>query len=366
MMRGARLFVWAAMAVLTGIGIGASARAADIDPATYFKGKTITMVVDFKPGGGTDVQARYFAARFGKFIPGEPRIVVTNLFPIPAGRNFVWNAKPDGLSISFLAAADVGPELIDPTAQFQSDKFEYIGSHTARDLILYVRNTVPYATLHESQGGKVPITIALPISQPEDLSGIGLATALLSLWFDAPLKITPIAQTGSSDTLLMLERGDINGWVGGAQWYVLPKLRPGWLKSGYLKPIADMGNPDTEPHANAEMSLPLPNAITWLNDDQKKIWRALVISQVLTGKALATSPNTPPAVVKILRDAYVAALKDPDFVAGVEKIQQEPIAIIPGDKLQEMVETSLAEFKDGLPEYKALQKQIFERYVKGL
>jgi len=365
-MRGTRLFLWAAMAVLTGIGIGASARAADVDPATYFKGKTITLIVDFKPGGGTDVQARYFAARFGKFIPGEPRIVVTNLFPIPSGRNFVWNAKPDGTSISFLAAADVGTELIDPAAQFQSNKFEYIGAHTARDLILYVRNTVPYASLHDSHGGKVPISIALPISQPEDLSGIGLATALLSLWFDAPLKITPIAQTGSSDTLLMLERGDINGWVGGAQWYVLPKLRPGWLKSGYLKPIADMGNPDTEPHANAEISLSVPNAITWLNDDQKKIWRALVISQVLTGKALATSPKTPPAVVKILRDAYVAAFKDPDFTAGVEKIQQEPVDLIPGDKLQEMVETSLAEFKDQLPAYKALQKEIFERYVKGL
>src|SRR5215472_10786798 len=104
-MRGTRLFLWAAMAALTGIGLGASARAADIDPATYFKGKTITLIVDFKPGGGTDVQARYFAARFGKFIPGEPRIVVTNLFPIPAGRNFTWNAKPDGTSISFLAAA---------------------------------------------------------------------------------------------------------------------------------------------------------------------------------------------------------------------------------------------------------------------
>ena len=354
-----------AMTVLAGIGFSLSAGAADIDPATYFKAKTITLVVDFKPGGGTDVQARYFAAHFGKFIPGEPRIVVTNLFPIPAGRNFAWSAKPDGLSISFLAAADVGTELIDPTAQFQSDKFEYIGSHTSRDLILYVRNTVPYASLRDAHGG-VPITIAQPISRPDDLFGIGLATALLSYWFDAPLKIVPIAQTGSSDTLLMLERGDINGWVGGAQWYVLPKLRPGWLKSGYLKPIADMSNPDAEPHANAETSLAIPNAITWLNDDQKKIWHALVLSQVLTGKALATTPATPAAIVQILRDAYVAAFKDADFAAGIEKIQQEPVALIPGDQLQRMVESSLAEFKAELPEYKALQQQIFDRYVKGL
>lgn len=365
-MRKARLLVWA-LAALAVIGFRVpAASAADIDPATYFKGKTITLVVDFKPGGGTDVQARYFAAHFGQFIPGDPRIAVTNLFPIPAGRNYVWSAKPDGLSISFLAAADVGTELIDPTAQFQSDKFEYIGSHTARDLILYVRDTVPYASLRDAHGGKVAITVAQPISRPDDLFGIGLATALLSYWFDAPLKIVPIAQTGSSDTLLMLERGDINGWVGGAQWYVLPKLRPGWLKSGYLKPIADMSNPDAEPHANAEASLTIPNAITYLNDDQKKIWRALVISQVLTGKALATSPNTPAPVAQILRDAYVAAFNDADFAAGIEKIQQEPVALIPGDRLQTMVDNSLADFKAELPQYKALQQQIFDRYVKGL
>jgi hypothetical protein len=362
-MRALRRVILALACVALWAGV---ASAADIDPATYFKGKTITLVVDFKPGGGTDVQARYFAARFGKFIPGDPRLVVTNLFPLPAGRNFVWNSKPDGTSISFQAAAEVGTELIDPAAQFQSDKFAYIGSHTSRDLILYVRDTVPYRTLRDARGGKVAITLAEPISRPEDLSGIGLAAGLLALWIDAPLKIAPVAQAGSADSLLMIERGDVNGWVGGAQWYVLPRLRPGWLKSGYLKPIADMGNPDSEPRPNAEISLDLPNAATWLDEDQKKIWSALVLSQVLTGKALATTPNTPDGVVRILRYAYVAAFHDPDFAQGIEKIQQEPIALIPGDTLQKLAEASLAALKEDLPQYKKLQKEVFERYVKGL
>ena len=84
---------------------GGSAQAADFDAAKHFKGKTIRLIVDFKPGGGTDIQARYFAAQWGKFVPGNPKFVVSNLFPNPSGRNYVWKAKPDGTTLSFLASA---------------------------------------------------------------------------------------------------------------------------------------------------------------------------------------------------------------------------------------------------------------------
>jgi tripartite-type tricarboxylate transporter receptor subunit TctC len=54
--------------------------AAEFDAEQYFKGKTINLVVDFKPGGGTDLQARYFASNWGRYIPGHPKIKVSNLF----------------------------------------------------------------------------------------------------------------------------------------------------------------------------------------------------------------------------------------------------------------------------------------------
>ena len=341
-----------------------SACAETFDAAAYFKDKTITFVVDFKAGGGTDVQARYFAAHFGKFIPGEPRITVTNLFPLPAGRNFVWQSKPDGLTLSFLATADVGTELVDTAAHFKSDQFEYIGSHTGRDLMLYVSKAVPYKTYKDAKGGKAPVILAQSASQPGELSDLSFAAGLLALWLDAPLQIVPVASAGTADSLLMVERGDINGFVGGAMWYQLSRTRPGWLKSGFLRPIADMSNPDEEPKSNGEVSPTLPNVVTWFTPEQKEEWLAMVMPQVLTGKAIAAPPGTPAPVVKALRDAYVAALNDPEFAKGVEKIQREPIALIPGDKLQKMVETTHAAFAKAQPLYKKLQADIFKRYVK--
>lgn len=52
--------------------------ASNFDAAGYFKGKTIRIQVGFGPGGGTDIQARHFAANWTRFMPGNPRFQVTN------------------------------------------------------------------------------------------------------------------------------------------------------------------------------------------------------------------------------------------------------------------------------------------------
>jgi tripartite-type tricarboxylate transporter receptor subunit TctC len=345
---------------------GGYTEAADFDAAKYFKGKTIRLVVDFKPGGGTDIQARYFAQRWGKFIPGNPNLEVNNLFPNPAGRNYVWKSKPDGLTLSFVSSATIGRKLVDPSAIFDTEKFTQIGTHAKRDVVLLVRGTVPYNSIPEARGGKVKITIAEPIGRPEDLTGKLLATGMLALWFDVPLKIVTVARSGSSDALLMLERGDINGWIAGSQWYSLPKLRPGWFKKGFLKPIADIGNPGAPSIPNAEIKMPIPNAVTWLNAEQKALWEGIVIPEVLHGKGIAGPPNMPVGVTTALRESYLNALKDPGFAKGLERIQRQPVAVIPGEKLQKMMINYTAAFKKQLPNYKKVRQQVYDRYFKGI
>jgi hypothetical protein len=348
-----------------GIGSG-SAKSADFDAAKHFKGKTIRLVVDFKPGGGTDIQARYFAAQWGRFVPGNPKFVVANLFPNPAGRNYVWKAKPDGTTLSFLASAGTGRELIDPQSKFVTAEFTQIGSHAKRDQVLLVRGTVPYNSIPEARGGKVQITLAEPIGRPEDLTGKLLAISMLAMWHDVPLKILTVARSGTADALLMLERGDMNGWIAGSQWYALPKLRPGWFKTGYVKPIADMGNPDAPSIPNAEIKMPIPNAIEWLTPEQKELWEGMVLPGIISGKGIAGPPKMPPAVAKALRDSYANALKDPKFAEGLVKIQRQPIALIRGEKLQKLMVSATASFKKQLPRLKEVRQLVYDRYFKGL
>ena len=356
----------AALLLVLGAYGGPAAAASEFDAAKHFKGKSIRLVVDFKPGGGTDLQARYFAAKWGKFVPGNPRFEVNNLFPNPSGRNYVWKSKPDGLTLSFVASASVGREMVDPTAEFETAKFTQIGSHAKRDVILLVRGTVPYNSIPEARGGKVKITLAEPIGRAEDLTGKLLATGMLAMWFDVPLKIVTVARSGTADTLLMLERGDVNGYIAGSQWHSLPTLRPGWFAKGYLKPIADMGNPDAPPIPNSEIKMPVPNAMTWLNDAQKELWKGIVLPEVLSGKGVAGPPNMPAGITKVLRDAYAKALNDREFTKGLERIQRQPVALIRGKKMQKLMVAYTAAFKNQLPNYKKIRQQVYDRYFKGI
>ncbi len=66
-----------------------------------FSGKTVTILVPFKEGGGTDTFARILAPFFAENLPGKPKIVVLNK---PGGgsvrgANQFQKAKPDGLTV---------------------------------------------------------------------------------------------------------------------------------------------------------------------------------------------------------------------------------------------------------------------------
>ncbi|MDX1485098.1 MAG: hypothetical protein R3229_11520 [Alphaproteobacteria bacterium] len=340
--------------------------AAAFDAVKHFQGKTMRLVVDFKPGGGTDTQARYFSRYWPQFLPGSPRIIVSNLFPNPSGRNFTWKSKPDGLTLSFVASAGTGREFVDPNAKHETAKFVQIGTHAKRDVVLLGRGTLPYNSLLESKGSKVPIVLAEPASAATDLDGKLLALAMLAYWLDAPLKIAPVARSGTADSLLMLERGDITGYIAGSQWYALPKMRPGWFKSGYLKPLADLGHPDTPAVANSEISMPLPNAYTWLTPEQKELWEGIVLPGIIYGKAMIGPPGLPPDITEVLRTAYQKATEDPGFAKGLEKIQGQPIIFIHGAKMQRMITKATAAFKKTLPRIDGLRAKIFARYFEGV
>src|SRR5215510_6596111 len=78
--------------------LGASLPAA----AQSFSGKTVTIIVGYKPGGGYDATARMLARHLPNHLPGKPTVIVQNM---PGGNsiigaNHMYNvAKPDGLTI---------------------------------------------------------------------------------------------------------------------------------------------------------------------------------------------------------------------------------------------------------------------------
>src|SRR5262245_23064512 len=82
--------------------LAASPAAAQPAP-DVFRGKTITISVGFSAGGGYDLHARVLARHFGRFVPGNPAIVVKNS-PGAGGlglvNSFFSNAAKDGTELA--------------------------------------------------------------------------------------------------------------------------------------------------------------------------------------------------------------------------------------------------------------------------
>ena len=54
------------------------------EPANFYQGKTVRIVVGLAAGGGYDLYARTLARHLGKHIPGNPSIVVDNMTASPS------------------------------------------------------------------------------------------------------------------------------------------------------------------------------------------------------------------------------------------------------------------------------------------
>jgi tripartite-type tricarboxylate transporter receptor subunit TctC len=64
---------------LGGLAAGTAANTATAQSvAQFYKGRQITLIVGTAPGGINDISARFVARYLGKYIPGNPAIVVEN------------------------------------------------------------------------------------------------------------------------------------------------------------------------------------------------------------------------------------------------------------------------------------------------
>ena len=129
--------------------LGACALAALATPATaqdpFYKGKRLTMLVNFDAGSATDIDARVFGRHFMKHIEGAPQFLVQNM-PGGGGTNgttYLGEVAPkDGTMVGFLTAT--AWNFASEPERFRVDfkNYEHIG-YTGGTAVYYMRKDVP-------------------------------------------------------------------------------------------------------------------------------------------------------------------------------------------------------------------------------
>jgi hypothetical protein len=312
------------------------ASALSFDAEAYFKGKTIRLVTGSRPGGGTDIALRYFAAYWGQFFPGNPRLTVSNVPPHVHGLNYVWKSRPDGLTVFMHSSAPLREQTL-PAADFRSSQFKYVGEVGDRTYVL-TGYKLPFRDIREAMGAKGPPLLYLDlIPSPEDMHPHAFLMMLLADWLKIPVKFGVVAERGTGVMLLEMERGNMNVMIGGAgRWLGFPKLRPGWVAKGDMVPLLDISWFGRRMLPNEEFTdiKKVPHIYDLLNKEQREIWTGLIEAPGAMDKPILLSPKTPDGIVAVYRKALGDAMNDKKFQAGIEKITGIPAVFATGEEAQ--------------------------------
>lgn len=277
----------------------------------FYAGKNLVIVVGAAPGGGFDTYSRIAARHIGKHIPGNPGTIVQNM--TGAGNliaaNYIYNkAAPDGLTVGHFSGSMIFKHVLgDQGVMFDGKKFDWLGTPAPERHACVLTDKSGVKNLEEWAAAKRPMKIGS--------LGPGNATSALPLLLKAVLGL-PInvieGFKGTSDIRLSAESGEIDGACWG--WDSIKVTWAKGVESGFVRPIIQT---TTEPHPD------LPNVPVAIQQAKSKEGQELLRLgyQAYGPSAIAYSipPRVPNDRLIVLQKAFIATMKDPEFLAETKK-----------------------------------------------
>ncbi len=299
-------FAAAAFAALTAV---APARAEDA--ADFYRGKTISIVVGYAPGGGYDHAARVLAKHLGARVPGNPQIVVRNMPGAGSvlAANYLYSTAPrDGTAIGSANDANLIAPLVKLRgAQFDPRGFGWLGSMASRGTpIVYVRSDAPATTFEAAR--QTPVLLGA--TGPDTTSTY---PAMINELLGAKFKIILGYKGGSAEINLAIARGEVHGRASW-EWQSLKQYQPEWLATKFVTVILQMG---LKP--NPELA-GVPSAYALARNDAQRQIMELVLGTGEFLRAFFTPPGVPPERLAALREAFAQTIADPQFIRDMNVV----------------------------------------------
>ncbi len=278
--------------------------------AVSFQGKTVSMIVGYAAGGGTDAFGRLAASFLMNTLPGTPTVIVRNIpgaDGIAAMNYFVQQVAPDGLTIT--AAASTTPDPLNyrkPQAHYDPTSFLVVGG-VGRGGTAIVISKAAEKRLTDKRAP--PVVMGA-------LGGVQRSGMLMTAWGIELLGWNAkwvLGYRGTNELMLALERGEID-MTATANQFLIAKLldsgkfkilvQTGIQKNGQLVPRADFGGaPFLAGMLEGKIGDPLAaKAFEYWGD---------IVSM---DKWLALPPKSPPAMLETYRDAFAKMVLDPQFI----------------------------------------------------
>jgi len=285
----------------------ASATADAQNVTSFYRGKTISVVIAFPAGGGYDIYARLVSRYIAAHLGGNPTVVPRNM---PGGGSrigagYVYNVAPkDGTVLGIASQSLALEQSLEPDTKFDMTRFTWIGNPILDNNAVVTWHTTGVQTIDDARTREVAVgaTGADPSSHYPLVMNALLGTKF-KIVFGYP---------GTNEMNLAMERGELGG-RGSSSLLTWKITKPDWLRDHKINVVVQVG-----PKRAVELpDIPLLTDLASNADDEALL--RLVSAPVAIGRPIFSTPDVPADRVTALRDAFDATMKDPAFLDEASK-----------------------------------------------
>ncbi|HUY01783.1 MAG TPA: tripartite tricarboxylate transporter substrate-binding protein [Rhodocyclaceae bacterium] len=302
-------------------------------PAEFFKGKVLSIIVPYGPGGGYDQWARLISPYMQKYL-GVGKVLVVNQ---PGGGGLVgtgkiYSAQPDGLTIGDTnAAGDVFSQLAKRAGvSFDVQKFSWLGRPDDDPHIIAVHVDSPYKSFSDLLQAAAHGTTLKALATGAGSSDYNAAVITLNSFKTRFQMVAAFSGSSSEKAAFLGGNGDTMSVSASDIAQIAQHAKPVLLIAD--EPFSKLADVPTVIDAAKKQNLP---------ESSIKILHALV-GVMAMGHAFFAPPGVPADRLAALRTAFQKSMSDKEFIAAAQKANLY-LGYAPAEALKQKTDAAVAD-----------------------
>jgi len=274
----------------------------------FYRGKLVTVIVGDPPGGAADAYARLLQSTLGKYLPGNPNLIVQTMPGASSiiAANYLHKSAPKDGTVLLMpqAAAIMAPLFGNQAAAYKPSDFVWIGNFDQAT-----------GTCSVWRGAGVSSFQDL-LTHPAMLGAVapsGVASEYprsMNALFGTRIRVIH-GYEGTGQLVLAIHNGEIQG----ACAFMLSALKGPFrndYESGKLFPIIQFARKSEELKG-------VPHILDFAKTDEDRKLFNLVYNRDTLGRGIVVPLGVPAERVALLRAAFESAVRDPALRETAER-----------------------------------------------
>ena len=294
--------------------------------AEFYKGKTVSVVIGYPPGGGFDATARLLIRHMPRHLPGNPVMIARNMPGAGSLRaaNYLFGVAPkDGTEFGIIGpSVPFGPLWSRDGVSFEATKFNWLGSLDRWTSIAFVWHTAKAQTLDAAM--RTEVVVGATGAGDMTVTFPRLTNALLGTKF----RVVPGYQ-GTPDLSLAIERGEVEGRLGWC-WDCLKLDKPNWVKEKKITVLLQFAFKKDPELPDVPLVMDLAR-----NEADRQIMQ-LAFGNLEMARPFLAPPDVPADRIAALRSALEATARDPAFLEEARKLNM-PISVASSREIETLL-----------------------------